>query len=253
MRIAIVDRARGPAAAPTDGRAFAVWAGAKAVLEGLGVWQAIAGEAEAMTSIEISDSALQDGMRPTRLTYDARTPDGRPAAYMVPAATLSAALYQSIANEPSVTWIAPAEADGLAADRAVGGGSASRSANDQRGAVHRGGRQEFETAGSGRHQNRRLGLRPNRYRRDGPIQQAARRRRDPAFSSRRAFCNPAAQEQPRLHYVERRGARSGACHGSRQSRLSCRTRSAHRRTVRVDRARWQRRSRGRSTSSCRAS
>ena len=115
VRIAIVDRARSPVAAvPTDGRAFAVWAGAKAVLEGLGVWQAIAGEAEAMISIEISDSALQDGMRPTRLTYDARTPDGRPAAYMVPAATLSAALYQSIANEPSVTWIAPAEADDLA-------------------------------------------------------------------------------------------------------------------------------------------
>ena len=113
LRIAIVDRVRGPAAAPTDGRAFAIWAGAKAVLEGLGVWQAIAGEAEAMTSIEISDSALQDGMRPTRLTYDAHTPDGQPAAYMVPAATLSAALYQSIANEPSVIWIAPAEADGL--------------------------------------------------------------------------------------------------------------------------------------------
>ena len=113
LRIAIVDRVRGPAAAPADGRAFAIWAGAKAVLEGLGVWQAIAGEAEAMTSIEISDSALQDGMRPTRLTYDAHTPDGQPAAYMVPAATLSAALYQSIASEPSVIWIAPAEADGL--------------------------------------------------------------------------------------------------------------------------------------------
>jgi 2-octaprenyl-6-methoxyphenol hydroxylase len=113
VRIAIVDRVRGPATAPTDGRAFAVWAGAKAVLEGLGVWQAIAGEAEAMTAIEITDSALQDGMRPTRLTYDAHTPDGRPAAYMVPAATLNAALYQSIANEPSVTWIAPAEAEGL--------------------------------------------------------------------------------------------------------------------------------------------
>ena len=113
LRIAIVDRVRGPAAAPADGRAFAIWAGAKAVLEGLGVWQAIAGEAEAMTSIEISDSALQDGMRPTRLTYDAHTPDGQPAAYMVPAATLSAALYQSIADEPSVIWIVPAEADGL--------------------------------------------------------------------------------------------------------------------------------------------
>lgn len=113
MRIAIVDRVRGPAAAPADGRAFAIWAGAKAVLESLGVWQAIAGEAEAMTSIEISDSALQDGMRPTRLTYDARTADGHPAAFMVPAATLHAALYESIANDPSVVWIAPADADGV--------------------------------------------------------------------------------------------------------------------------------------------
>ena len=64
-----------------------------------------------MTSIEISDSGLHDGVRPTRLTYDARTPDGEPAAYMVPAATLHAALYQSIANAPSVVWFAPAEAE----------------------------------------------------------------------------------------------------------------------------------------------
>jgi 2-octaprenyl-6-methoxyphenol hydroxylase len=114
VRIAIIDRASGPASKAGDGRAFAIWAGAKAVLESLGVWHAIAGEAQAMTSIEISDSALTDGLRPTRLTYDALTPDGQPAAYMVPAATLGAALYNSIANEPSVSWIAPAEAEGLA-------------------------------------------------------------------------------------------------------------------------------------------
>src|SRR5690606_32019881 len=114
VRIAIVDRVRGPLAAPADGRGFAVWAGAKAVLQGLGVWSEIAPDAQPMTSIEISDSALQDGMRSTRLTYDASTPDGQPAAYMVPAATLGAALYRSIANEPSVVWFAPAEAEDLA-------------------------------------------------------------------------------------------------------------------------------------------
>ncbi len=58
VRIAIIDRVRGQAAAPTDGRAFAIWAGAKAVLEGLGVWEAIAGEAEAMTAIEITEFGL---------------------------------------------------------------------------------------------------------------------------------------------------------------------------------------------------
>ncbi|AGK59648.1 2-octaprenyl-6-methoxyphenyl hydroxylase [Hyphomicrobium denitrificans 1NES1] len=113
LRIAIIDRAAPRSAVPNDTRAFAIWAGAKAVLQSLGVWEAIASEAQPMTSIEISDSALSDGIRPTRLTYDALTDEGEPAAYMVPAAVLSAALFNSIKDEPSVTWIAPAEAESL--------------------------------------------------------------------------------------------------------------------------------------------
>ena len=62
-RIAIIDRAVAPEAGINDGRAFAIWAGSKAVLESLGVWDAIADAAEPMTSIEISDSALGDGNR----------------------------------------------------------------------------------------------------------------------------------------------------------------------------------------------
>lgn len=113
LRIAIIDRASRFGTAPSDNRAFAIWAGAKAVLQSLGVWEAIAPEAQPMTTIEISDSALSDGIRPTRLTYDALTAEGEPAAYMVPAAVLSAALFNSIKDEPSVTWIAPAEAESL--------------------------------------------------------------------------------------------------------------------------------------------
>ena len=113
LRIAIIDRASRSGTMPSDNRAFAIWAGAKAVLQNLGVWQAIASEAQPMTSIEISDSALSDGIRPTRLTYDALTAEAEPVAYMVPAAVLSAALFNSIKNEPSVTWIAPAEAESL--------------------------------------------------------------------------------------------------------------------------------------------
>jgi 2-octaprenyl-6-methoxyphenol hydroxylase len=133
VRVAIIDRTRGPVAGAADGRAFAIWAGAKAVLENLGIWNAIAGDAQAMTSIEISDSALRDGIRPTRLTYDAMTADGLPAAYMVPAATLSAALYNSLANAPSVSWIAPAEAQSLvlgdfAAEVGLRGGDVVRGA-----------------------------------------------------------------------------------------------------------------------------
>jgi 2-octaprenyl-6-methoxyphenol hydroxylase len=113
LRIAIIDRASRSSTVPSDNRAFAIWAGAKAVLQSLGVWEAIVSEAQPMTSIEISDSALSDGIRPTRLTYDALTAEGEPVAYMVPAAVLSAALFNSIKDEPSVTWIAPAEAESL--------------------------------------------------------------------------------------------------------------------------------------------
>ena len=92
----------------------------------LGVWQAIAGEAEAMTSIEISDSALQDGMRPARLTYDAHTPDGQPAAYMVPAAALQRGALP-IGRERSVGHLDRAgRGRWPGARRARGGSSASR-------------------------------------------------------------------------------------------------------------------------------
>lgn len=113
VRLAIVDRANPAAQAVPDSRAFAIWAGTKKILEGLGVWDAISADAEAVTSIEISDSDLNDAFRPARVTYDARTADGSPAAYIVPAAALAAALYQSVADDPSVTWFAPAEVEGL--------------------------------------------------------------------------------------------------------------------------------------------
>lgn len=114
VRIAMIDRAasfNGPGG--NDGRAFAIWAGSKAVLDTLGVWADVAPAAEAMTAIEVSDSALDDGVRQTRLTYDAQTADGAPVAYMVPAGVLHQALYASIANEPNITWVAPVEATGV--------------------------------------------------------------------------------------------------------------------------------------------
>lgn len=121
VRIAIIDRAVPDAPGKandqrSDNRAFAIWAGSQAVLQSLGVWDAIAPFAEAMTGIEISDSARDDGFRPTRLTYDAITSDGLPAAYMVPAPLLQRVLYEAVANSPAITWLVPARATGFAAD-----------------------------------------------------------------------------------------------------------------------------------------
>ena len=114
IRVAMIDRSAGPVDDVPDSRAFAIWAGAQAVLDGLGVWDAIAPHAEAMTSIEITDSALDDGIRPARVTYDAMTADGEPAAHMVPSAVLHRALRKSVADDPAVTFLIPAEALSLA-------------------------------------------------------------------------------------------------------------------------------------------
>ena len=123
VRIAMIDRAVPDIAARSDtqqndNRAFAIWAGSKAVLASLGVWEAIAPFAQAMSKIEISDSARDDGIRPTRLTYEAETSDGNPAAFMVQAPLLHRALYDALATKPSVDWIVPASAVNVTADAA---------------------------------------------------------------------------------------------------------------------------------------
>ena len=103
VQIAIVDQAGRGSASRADGRAFAIWAGSKIILESLGVWQALAAEAQEVTSIEISDSALGDALRPTRLRYDSHVQGELPAAYIVPAAALGAALaayYQHFGHTP---------------------------------------------------------------------------------------------------------------------------------------------------------
>lgn len=110
IRIAIVDRAPRKETPAPDSRAFALSAGARRMLDTLGVWAAIAGEAQPVTEIEITDSSLAAGIRPVLLKYDTRVePDGEPASHIVPAPALERALFESIASEPCLTFIAPAE------------------------------------------------------------------------------------------------------------------------------------------------
>jgi 2-octaprenyl-6-methoxyphenol hydroxylase len=113
IRIAIIDRAD-KSAPPDDGRAFAIWAAARRVLEGLGVWPELAGEAQPVTAIEITDSRLSDALRPALVTYEALTADGLPAAHIVPASALAAALHRP------VSWFAPAEINAVAWRDAAG-------------------------------------------------------------------------------------------------------------------------------------
>lgn len=81
------------AASPrADNRAYAVAAGARAMLETLGIWDAVAGSAQAMTEMIVSDSHTNDVVRPVFLTFDGEVEPGQPFAHMVENAALVAEL-----------------------------------------------------------------------------------------------------------------------------------------------------------------
>lgn len=71
-----------------DNRAYAVAAGARAMLETLGVWEAVAATAQPMTEMIVSDSRTKDAVRPVFLTFDGEVEPGQPFAHMVENAAL---------------------------------------------------------------------------------------------------------------------------------------------------------------------
>ncbi len=110
IRIALIDRSVRNRAALPDARAFALSAGSRRMLDMLGVWSAIAAEAEPVREIEITDSSLDAGIRPILLRYDNTVEkDGEPASHIVPAPVLERALYDAVTSDPAVTLLVPAE------------------------------------------------------------------------------------------------------------------------------------------------
>jgi 2-octaprenyl-6-methoxyphenol hydroxylase len=113
LRLALVDRAPRRETAAPDARAFALSAGARRMLDVLGIWSAVAGEAQPVTAIDITDSSLDAGIRPSLLTYDNRLaadgPEPEAASYIVPASLLEQAIYDSVATDPRLTRLAPSE------------------------------------------------------------------------------------------------------------------------------------------------
>src|SRR5262245_57773682 len=80
QRIGLVDAA-GPEGAPgaPDARASAISAGSKRLLDVLGVWPAVAGDAEPVVGVDITDAALGDVFRPVLVSYDNTVEGGEPA------------------------------------------------------------------------------------------------------------------------------------------------------------------------------
>ncbi|SFK54824.1 FAD-dependent monooxygenase [Methylorubrum salsuginis] len=98
LDLAVCDPGLPAGAARHRGRAYAVAAGPRRMLERLGLWEAIAPVAEPMRRLVISDSRVGDPVRPVFLTFghDAdATPDGEPFAHMVEAEPMAAALFEA--------------------------------------------------------------------------------------------------------------------------------------------------------------
>jgi 2-octaprenyl-6-methoxyphenol hydroxylase len=82
----------GLARAPSDPRASAIVAAAQRLFQAIGVWDAIADEAQPILDMAVTDSRLGDLVRPVFLTFDGDVEPGEPFAHMVENGPLQAAL-----------------------------------------------------------------------------------------------------------------------------------------------------------------
>ncbi|MGA8156003.1 MAG: FAD-dependent monooxygenase, partial [Rhodoplanes sp.] len=77
---------------PIDARASAIAAAARRLLETIGVWQAVAAEAQDIVDMVVTDSRLDDAVRPVFLTFGGDVEPGEPFAQMIENGPLLAAL-----------------------------------------------------------------------------------------------------------------------------------------------------------------
>lgn len=104
MSVTVVDAT--PADAVPDGRVYAIAAAGRRMLQHLGVWDAVAAEAQPINDMIITDSRTRDVARPTFLTFDGATEEGEPFAHMVSNHALVGAVGK-VAREEGVTLLAP--------------------------------------------------------------------------------------------------------------------------------------------------
>ena len=95
--VAVADPAL--ARAPADARASAIVAAARRLFETIGVWDRVADEAQPILDMVITDSRLQDAVRPTFLTFDGDVAPGEPFGHMIENAPLLAALVEKAKAE----------------------------------------------------------------------------------------------------------------------------------------------------------
>lgn len=110
LAVAVVDREDpgGALAAAYDGRAAAIAYGSRRVLEAAGVWKGMAGDAEPILDIRVSD-----GASPLFLHFDHHEVGEEPLGHIVENRATRRALHDRVGKIPGVKRHAPAELTGL--------------------------------------------------------------------------------------------------------------------------------------------
>eukprot|EP01037_Dinobryon_pediforme_P002358 gene2358-2395_t len=103
IKVAVIDPSLSAAKTRTSGRASAIAAGPRQMLEALDVWQQLK-DAQPILKMVVTDSRLHDPVRPVFLTFDSPAPDA-PFAHMVMNDELRDVLLQRCRDE-GVTLIA---------------------------------------------------------------------------------------------------------------------------------------------------
>ena len=101
-----------------DLRASAIAAGARRLFEAIEVWDAVAAEAQPMLDMVVTDSKLDDAVRPTFLTFGGEVEPGEPFAHMVENRHLVDALVEK-ANALGIDLRATAVVDFANSARAI--------------------------------------------------------------------------------------------------------------------------------------
>lgn len=99
-----LDRAR---AAESDGRASALTAASRHLLETIGVWGGVARHAQPFTGIDITDTPLENAVRRPLLHFDGDLEAGETSAVMLENHILRDALISRALNTESLDFIAP--------------------------------------------------------------------------------------------------------------------------------------------------
>ena len=102
--------------APFDGRASAIALGSRQALDGAGLWDAMAPEAEAIRDIRVTDGRVGRAASALLLHYDANELDGRPLGHIVENRVIRRALHGARPARPALTMMAPATVESLSQD-----------------------------------------------------------------------------------------------------------------------------------------